>query len=75
MQRIKVTKDQKQCLKPLVKRKEIAEAAFCKAAQMIHAAENQLWEKVVDFWPNPLKLKHPNKGNWTIIVDEKDKSQ
>ena len=71
MSRIKITENEKDQIAPFITKKEIADAAFIKASELIRDAEKELWEEIRKIWPLAVKINHPRDGDWFVHAREK----
>jgi hypothetical protein len=70
MKRQKLTKEQKDYLKPFVEAEHVAGAAFLKASEMIRDSNKKLWAKIKEINPKATRIEYPAKSNWYLIIDD-----
>lgn len=67
---ITITLMQQKCLEPLLEAQEIAQVDLKKASRLLYQAEGNFCTKVLEFWPYAKWITHPDKGKWTVMIDE-----
>lgn len=68
--KITITLIQQKCLEPSLEEQKIARVGFKEASRILYQAEGNFWNKVLECWPNAKGITHPDKGKWTVTIDE-----
>ncbi len=58
------------CLEPSLEEQKIAQVGFKEAAKILYQTQNNFWNRVLEFWPNAKGITHPDKGKWTVTIEE-----
>ena len=66
--KIKVTKEQKKTLQPVLAEIEIARAAFKEASRMLEISRIDLNDKLLEMFSSSVCLHYPPKGEWTVEI-------
>jgi len=66
--KIKVTKEQKAELKPILNEMAFARAAFREASRLLVVSRSDLNDKMLEMFSSSGCLDHPSKGDWTFEI-------
>lgn len=57
-------------LAPILERERAGQILMEHGAKMYSEAKDELWKIIKEKCPKATKLDHPQKGKWSVIIDE-----
>jgi hypothetical protein len=75
MKKIKMTKEQKEQFKHLIRERGIARLGCKTASELFYETEDMLWKRLRKIWPTVKEIHHPERGDWTVTVCSEDEKK